>query len=80
MKPYIRNGRAVEIGDLFCAGRSADLFRAVFGVGRSRDRSAARRAGFFVDVDHPRAGRLRQPGPPYDWRIPWWKVRRRAAF
>lgn len=34
--------------------------------------------GFFVDVEHPHAGRLRQPGAPYRLDATPWRVRRAA--
>ncbi len=36
--------------------------------------------GFFVDVEHPEAGRIRQPGPPYQLREPWWEIRKGAPL
>ena len=34
--------------------------------------------GFFVDVEHRKAGRLRQLGAPYRLSKPWWRIRRGA--
>ncbi len=34
--------------------------------------------GFFVDVEHPEAGRVTQLGAPYRLANPWWKIRRPA--
>ena len=36
--------------------------------------------GFFVDVEHPRAGTLRQPGSPAIWSGTPWRVRRPAPL
>jgi crotonobetainyl-CoA:carnitine CoA-transferase CaiB-like acyl-CoA transferase len=35
---------------------------------------------FFVDVTHPRAGKLTHLGQPYQLHEPWWKVRRPAPL
>jgi crotonobetainyl-CoA:carnitine CoA-transferase CaiB-like acyl-CoA transferase len=35
---------------------------------------------FFVDVTHPRAGKLTHLGQPYQLREPWWKLRRPAPL
>jgi crotonobetainyl-CoA:carnitine CoA-transferase CaiB-like acyl-CoA transferase len=35
---------------------------------------------FFVDVTHPRAGKLTHLGQPYQLREPWWKIRRPAPL
>ena len=35
---------------------------------------------FFVDVTHPRAGKLTHLGPPYKLTEPWWKIRRPAPL
>lgn len=39
-----------------------------------------RKRGFFVEVDHPTAGKLRQPGAPYRLAESWWKIRRHAPL
>ena len=35
---------------------------------------------FFVDVTHPRAGKLTHLGQPYQLHEPWWKIRRPAPL
>ena len=35
---------------------------------------------FFVEVTHPRAGKLTHPGRPYQLREPWWQIRRPAPL
>jgi crotonobetainyl-CoA:carnitine CoA-transferase CaiB-like acyl-CoA transferase len=36
--------------------------------------------GFFVEIDHPVAGRLKYPGAPYKLSATPWKIRRRAPL
>jgi crotonobetainyl-CoA:carnitine CoA-transferase CaiB-like acyl-CoA transferase len=35
---------------------------------------------FFVDVTHPRAGKLTHLGQPYQLHEPWWRIRRPAPL
>lgn len=35
---------------------------------------------FFVEVEHPRAGKLTHLGPPYQLKEPWWQIRRPAPL
>ena len=80
MKPFISEWtQQWKVGDLFRAGQERRIcFAPVFRVEDLATEAQLVARGFFVEVDHPKAGRLRQPGPPYRLHDPWWKVRRPA--
>ena len=50
----------------------------VFDHARLAEQEHLRARGFFVPLDHPGAGRLELPGPPYRLRLPWWRLSRPA--
>jgi crotonobetainyl-CoA:carnitine CoA-transferase CaiB-like acyl-CoA transferase len=82
MRPFISDfTRQWKVGDLFRAGQERRIcFAPVFNVADLGNEQQLEARGFFVDVDHPRAGRIRQPGPPYRLHEPWWKIRRPAPL
>jgi crotonobetainyl-CoA:carnitine CoA-transferase CaiB-like acyl-CoA transferase len=80
MKPYIVEWtRQWKVKDLFRAGQERRIcFAPVFTMADLADEAQLRAREFFVDVEHPSAGRLRQLGPPYRLHDPWWRIRRPA--
>jgi crotonobetainyl-CoA:carnitine CoA-transferase CaiB-like acyl-CoA transferase len=80
MKPYVSEWtRQWKVRELFRAGQERRVcFAPVSTMADLADEEQLRTHGFFVDVDHPCAGRIRQPGPPYRLAEPWWAIRRPA--
>ena len=50
----------------------------VFDYPRLGAQEHLRARDFFVPVDHPGAGRIELPGPPYRLRRGWWRIARPA--
>ena len=50
----------------------------VFDHARLAEQEHLRARDFFVPVDHPGAGRIELPGPPYRLRRRWWRLSRPA--
>ena len=50
----------------------------VFDHARLAQQEHLRARDFFAPVDHPGAGRIELPGPPYRLRRPWWRLARPA--
>ena len=80
MKPYVSEWtQQWKVRDLFRAGQERRVcFAPVCTMADLADEEQLRAHAFFVDVEHPCAGRLRQPGPPYRLAAPWWAIRRPA--
>ena len=80
MRPYISEWTSQwKVDDIFRAGQKQRVcFAPVFTMADLAKQEQLRARGFFVDVAHPAAGTLRQPGPPYQLHEPWWRVRRPA--
>ena len=71
--------RRWKVEELYHQGQARRIcFAPVFTLAEmSRQPHLAERR-FFVDVEHPQAGRLTQPGAPYRLSRDWWRVRRPA--
>ena len=50
----------------------------VFDHARLAEQEHLRARGFFTPLDHPGAGCIELPGPPYRLRRPWWRLSRPA--
>jgi crotonobetainyl-CoA:carnitine CoA-transferase CaiB-like acyl-CoA transferase len=70
-----------KVADLFRAGQEKRIcFAPVFDMAQLAEQEQLKARNFFVEVSHPRAGRLTQLGPPYQLGQPWWKIRRPAPL
>ena len=70
-----------KVADLFRAGQKKRIcFAPVFDMAQLAEQEQLRARNFFVEVSHPRAGRLTHLGPPYQLGQPWWKIRRPAPL
>lgn len=80
MKPYLDEWMAGwKVDDLWRAGQERRIcFAPVFSMSALEKQEQLRSRGFFVEVEHPKTGKLRQPGPPYQLADPWWQIRRPA--
>lgn len=70
-----------KVDDLFHAGQARRIcFAPVFTLSQVAAQDHLKSRGFFVEVTHPRAGRLVHPGAPYRLDRPWWSIRRPAPL
>jgi len=70
-----------KVEELFRVGQDRRIcFAPVFSMAQLADQEQLQARGFFVDVSHPRAGRLTHLGAPYVLDSPWWKLRRPAPL
>ena len=70
-----------KVADLFRAGQEKRIcFAPVFDMAQLAEQGQLKARNFFVEVSHPRAGRLTHLGPPYRLGQPWWKIRRPASL
>ena len=70
-----------KVADLFRAGQEKRIcFAPVFDMAQLAEQEQLRARNFFVEVSHPKAGRLTHLGPPYQLGQPWWKIRRPAPL
>lgn len=70
-----------KVEDLFHAGQARRIcFAPVFTLAQMAAQDHLRSRDFFVEVTHPRAGRLLHPGAPYRLDRPWWSMRRAAPL
>ena len=68
-----------KVHELFRMGQERRIcFAPVQTMAQLAEDEHLRARGFFVDVEHPKAGKLTQLGAPYRLREPWWQVRRPA--
>ncbi len=68
-----------NVEDLWRAGQARRICIApVFTMTQMAKQEQLHARNFFVDVEHPQAGKLTQVGPPYRLAEPWWKIRRPA--
>ena len=71
--------RGLGVEEAFHALQGARVGAApVFDHARLAQQEHLRARDFFVPVDHPGAGRIDLPGPPYRLRRPWWRIVRPA--
>ena len=71
--------RGLGVEEVFHALQGARVGAApVFDHARLAQQEHLRARDFFVPVDHPGAGRIELPGPPYRLRRPWWRLARPA--
>jgi len=69
------------VGDLFRAGQENRIcFAPVSAMADLADDPHLRARGFFVAVEHPKAGTLTHLGAPYKFAEDWWKIRRPAPL
>jgi crotonobetainyl-CoA:carnitine CoA-transferase CaiB-like acyl-CoA transferase len=70
-----------KVEDLWHATQARRICVApVFTMTQMAQQEQLRARNFFVEVTHPRAGKLTQPGQPYQLRDPWWQIRRPAPL
>ena len=68
-----------KVQDLFRTGQERRIcFSPVHTMSQLAEDEHLRARNFFVDVIHPKAGKLTHLGPPYQLREPWWQIRRPA--
>ncbi len=70
-----------QVEDLFRAGQARRIcFAPVLTMAQLAKQEQPRARNFFVDVIHPRAGKLTHLGQPYQLKEPWWQIRRPAPL
>ncbi|MGD9764791.1 MAG: CaiB/BaiF CoA transferase family protein [Candidatus Binatia bacterium] len=70
-----------KVEELFHEGQSRRIcFAPVFDMATLAEHPHLHARRVFVDVTYPRAGTLRQPGPPFQLTEPWWQIRRPAPL
>jgi crotonobetainyl-CoA:carnitine CoA-transferase CaiB-like acyl-CoA transferase len=70
-----------NVEDLWRAGQARRIcFAPVFTMAQMARQEQLHARNFFVDVSHPRVGKLTQIGPPYRLEEQWWKIRRPAPL
>ncbi|MBM4259573.1 MAG: CoA transferase [Deltaproteobacteria bacterium] len=69
------------VDDLWRAGQARRICLApVFTMKEMSTQEQLHAREFFVDVTHPKAGKLSHLGAPYKLTEPWWKIRRPAPL
>jgi crotonobetainyl-CoA:carnitine CoA-transferase CaiB-like acyl-CoA transferase len=70
-----------NVEDLWRAGQARRIcFAPVFTMTQMAKQEQLHARNFFVDVTHPRAGKLTHLGPPYRLEELWWNIRRPAPL
>lgn len=70
-----------KVEDLWHATQAKRICVApVFTMKQMSTQEQLHARNFFVDVTHPRAGKLTHLGQPYQLHEPWWKIRRPAPL
>jgi crotonobetainyl-CoA:carnitine CoA-transferase CaiB-like acyl-CoA transferase len=70
-----------KVEDLWHATQARRICVApVFTMKQMSTQEQLHARNFFVDVTHPRAGKLTHLGQPYQLHEPWWKIRRPAPL
>jgi crotonobetainyl-CoA:carnitine CoA-transferase CaiB-like acyl-CoA transferase len=70
-----------NVEDLWRTGQARRICCApVFTMAQMARQEQLHARNFFVDVAHPRAGKLTHLGPPYRLEEPWWQIRRPAPL
>lgn len=65
-----------KVEDLWHATQARRICVApVFTMTQMAQQEQLHTRNFFVEVTHPRAGKLTYPGQPYQLREPWWQIR-----
>ena len=73
--------RQWKVEDLFHAGQARRLcFAPVLSMAGLARQEQLHTRNFFVEVSHPRAGKLTHLGQPYRLHDPWWRIRRPAPM
>lgn len=82
LKVYVEEWtRQWKVEDLFHAGQARRLcFAPVLTMAGLARQEQLRVRDFFVEVSHPRAGKIVHCGAPYLMQDPWWKIRRPAPL
>lgn len=82
LKVYVEEWtRQWKVENLFHAGQARRLcFAPVLTMAGLARQEQLRTRNFFVEVSHPRAGKLLHLGPPYQLQEPWWRIRRPAPL
>lgn len=82
LKVYVEEWtRQWKVEDLFHAGQARRLcFAPVLTMAGLARQEQLRARDFFVEVSHPRAGKVVHLGSPYQLQDPWWKIRRPAPL
>ncbi len=82
LKIYVEEWtRQWKVEELFHAGQARRLcFAPVLTMAGLARQEQLRARNFFVEVSHPRAGKLVHCGPPYQLQAPWWQIRRPAPL
>jgi crotonobetainyl-CoA:carnitine CoA-transferase CaiB-like acyl-CoA transferase len=70
-----------NVEDLWRTGQARRICIApVFTMTQMAKQEQLHSRNFFVDVTHPRTGKLVHLGPPYRLTEPWWQIRRPAPL
>jgi crotonobetainyl-CoA:carnitine CoA-transferase CaiB-like acyl-CoA transferase len=70
-----------RVEDLFRAGQEQRIcFAPVYSMSQLARQEQLHARNFFVEVTHPRAGKLTHLGAPYRLHEPWWQIRRPAPL
>ncbi|MBI3249933.1 MAG: CoA transferase [Deltaproteobacteria bacterium] len=82
LKVYVEEWtRQWKVEDLFHAGQARRLcFAPVLTMAGLARQEQLHTRNFFVEVSHPRAGKLIHLGQPYQLQDPWWRIRRPAPL
>ncbi len=82
LKIYVEEWtRQWKVEDLFHAAQARRLcFAPVLTMAGLAQQEQLRVRNFFVEVSHPRAGKLTHLGQPYQLYEPWWRIRRPAPL
>jgi crotonobetainyl-CoA:carnitine CoA-transferase CaiB-like acyl-CoA transferase len=82
LQPYIEEWiKQWKVEDLWRAGQERRIcFSPVFSMATLAKQEQLRARNFFVEVNHPQAGKLMHLGPPFQLGEPWWRIRRPAPL
>lgn len=82
LKVYVEEWtRQWKVEELFHAAQARRLcFAPVLTMAGLARQEQLRVRNFFVEVSHPRAGKLTHLGQPYQLHEPWWRIRRPAPL
>ena len=82
LKMYLEEWMADwKVEDLFRAAQAKRIcFAPMLSMPLLAKQEQLHARNFFVEVEHPKAGKLTHLGPPYQLKEPWWQIRRPAPL